>query len=114
MRSSFSSSLGIWPDMLLPNRYRLRVPATIAIAGAIAAVACILRIWAGFGDLWLDEVWSIQLADEITAPWQVVTRLRSDNNHMLNTAYVAWLGTDQPPLLYRLLSSRRAACRERV
>ncbi len=90
--------------MLLPNRYRLRLPATVAIAVAIAAASCVLRVWAGIGDLWLDEVWSIQLADELTAPWQVVTRLRSDNNHMLNTAYVGWLGVDQSPLVYRLLS----------
>lgn len=90
--------------MLLPNRYRPRLPATAAMAVTITVVACLLRVWAGFGDLWLDEVWSIQLASQVSSPWEIVTQLRSDNNHMLNTAYVAWLGTDQPPLNYRLLS----------
>lgn len=90
--------------MLLPYRYRPRLPATAVITAVLAAVACALRVWAGFGDLWLDEVWSIQLADQITSPWEIVTRLRSDNNHMLNTAYVAWLGSDQPLLNYRLPS----------
>lgn len=90
--------------MLLPKRYRLRLSGGVAIAAALATLACALRAWAAGGDLWLDEVWSIQLAEQIAAPWEIATRLRSDNNHMLNTAYVAWLGGDRPLLHYRLMS----------
>jgi uncharacterized membrane protein len=74
---------------------------TLLAAGTIA------RIWAASGELWLDEIWSLSFAREMTAPWQVVTAIHHDNNHPLNTlslwAVVKTAGAHAPPLLFRLL-----------
>ena len=78
----------------------------LAIAVLLAA-GTIARIWVAAGELWLDEIWSLSFAREMTAPWQVLTAIHHDNNHPLNTlslwAAVKIAGAHAAPLVFRLL-----------
>ena len=76
-------------------------PAAIALPILLAALA--IRIIAARGELWLDEIWSLHLIDQIKAGI-VLPSLATDNNHYLNTLYLALVGPDAPPLAQRALS----------
>lgn len=75
-------------------------------AGIAAAAAgfALLRLACLRGDLWLDEVWSLRLVAEIHHPWEILTRIRLDNNHPLNSLFLYLLGPSAPDWAYRLLS----------
>lgn len=60
-----------------------------------------LRLQGIFGDLWLDEIWSLQIADSLRHPLAVIA-YPIDNNHPLNTLWMYLLGTQAPGWLYRL------------
>ncbi len=66
-----------------------------------------IRLAASGGDLWIDEVWSLDnlalvqaLGD--TGSWAAL--LFHFNTHPLNTIYLALIGPDAPVVIYRLLS----------
>jgi hypothetical protein len=82
---------------------RLLAPAHLAIA-AIMLAALVLRVLAARGELWLDELWSLYLLDEVAARHDLLWGLAVDNNHYLNTAYLYLVGADAPVLLQRGLS----------
>jgi hypothetical protein len=67
-----------------------------------------LRVLAARGDLWLDELWSLSFARQMTSPLDVWTAIHHDNNHPLNTLYlfvvVHLAGAHASPMLFRLLS----------
>ncbi len=67
-----------------------------------------LRLLAARGDLWLDELWSLSFARQMTSPLDVWTAIHHDNNHPLNTLYlfvvVHLAGAHASPMLFRLLS----------
>jgi hypothetical protein len=71
-------------------------------------VACVLlfafgvRSAAALGSLWLDEIWSLELAQNAHSASAVITELQTDNNHVLNTLYLRVVGPNQFPLVYRL------------
>ena len=81
--------------------------ASLVAVVILLAAGTIARIWVAGGELWLDEIWSLSFAREMTVPWQVVTAIHHDNNHPLNTlslwAVVKIAGAHAPPLLFRLL-----------
>jgi hypothetical protein len=60
-----------------------------------------LLLAAASGDLWLDEIWSIDLARQAHTAWDMFTVLHHDNNHPLNTLYLYFLGSPKPLLIYR-------------
>jgi hypothetical protein len=72
---------------------------------AIAAVlgGGLLRVLAAQGDLWLDEIWSLRGALTLANPLHAALRPH-DNNHLLNTVWLASLGDGRAELLYRLPS----------
>ncbi len=72
------------------------VLALIVIAGFV------LRIGAASGDLWFDEIWSIEISQMANTNWEVITRLKHDNNHLLNTLVIRQLGPSAPEIAYRL------------
>ncbi len=76
------------------NRYRAAL-AALVVAGAV------LRVLAARGELWLDEVWSFERARGLTGLWQVFS-LHHDNNHHLNTLWLALWEPTAPALLLRL------------
>jgi hypothetical protein len=74
------------------------------VACAIMAAALILRILAARGELWLDELWSLKLIDEVEARHDLLWGLAVDNNHYLNTLYLYLVGSGAPVLVQRGLS----------
>ncbi|UCD65303.1 MAG: hypothetical protein JSW69_04525 [Deltaproteobacteria bacterium] len=64
--------------------------------------ACLI-LAAGRGDLWLDEIWSLLLAEATSSTWEIM-QIKHDNNHLLNTLYIYILGEQERFFLYRLLA----------
>lgn len=72
--------------------------AAIVIGGAAIRFACL------FGDLWLDEIRSLDLLSTIHAPAEIFQVLTHDNNHPLNSVFLYELGHVHWEWTYRLLS----------
>jgi len=70
----------------------------------IASVGLVLRICGAGGDLWLDEVWSLDLVRRVTSVDQIFWRINHDNNHFLNSVWVYLAGPDASFVMYRSLS----------
>lgn len=68
---------------------------------ALVLLAGVLRLLAARGDLWLDEVWSLQMLAELRSPLEVFG-LRHDNNHLLNSLLLWALRGFDSDLLWRL------------
>ena len=80
------------------------LPWQLAAAGFCVVCAALLRGWAAQEDMWLDEIWSINKARQCPSIWFIVTGLRYDNNHILNTIYQYCIGPQSNPVICRLLS----------
>jgi len=63
-----------------------------------------LRLGAARGDLWLDEIWSLQLAHAAPTALDVIWGLHFDNNDYLNTLWMRLWGDDGSALVQRALS----------
>jgi hypothetical protein len=79
------------------------VAFTLASA-LVLLVALALRIMAARGDLWLDEIWSLNLLTLASSPLDIFWRLTHDNNHHLNSLYLYFLGDDASVLARRGLA----------
>ena len=71
---------------------------------SIALAGLVVRLFAASGDLWLDEIWSLELVGKLTSIDQVFWRINHDNNHFLNSAWLYLTGPDSSPLVQRGLS----------
>ena len=80
-----------------------QIPWTLLTLLAGVTAGAVLRVWAAFGDFWLDEIMSLGLAQSISHPWEILT-LHHDNNHILNTLYLFLIGKQQNWVWYRTLS----------
>jgi len=89
------------------------MPRTLPAVGLILIliVGSGLRIWAASGDLWIDEVWSLNqmhvaASSEGLDDW--IALFFHSNTHALNTIYLrlidGWFAGDASPLAYRSLS----------
>jgi hypothetical protein len=78
--------------------------ALLALAAAAIVLGFALRLAAARGDLWLDELWSLQLANATSSPLDVFWKIHHDNNNYLNTLWLIAVGDGAAPLLYRALS----------
>jgi hypothetical protein len=67
-------------------------PGILAATGIILAVAVLFRCVGALNGLWLDEIWSLDLAATLASPGEVFTRLHHENNHYLNTLYIYLVG----------------------
>ncbi len=68
----------------------------------LVLLGALLRCLAARGDFWLDEIWSLANVLGLDSYTAIVTQLRHDNNHILNSAWMRLLG-DQPNWrLYRI------------
>jgi hypothetical protein len=74
------------------------VLAFLVLAGAGA-----LRLAAASNEFWLDEIWSLRTAVELASASQAFVT-RHDNNHILNTLYLRWIGMRDAWIVYRLPS----------
>ena len=79
----------------------------------VGVVALGVRFYSARGDLWLDEIWSVEIARGCRSIADVFAQ-RVDNNHLLNTLWVLLVGPDAPGLLLRapavLLGTGGAVC----
>jgi len=78
--------------------------ATWMAIAALVLLAFLLRLLASSGDLWLDEIWSLDLIGGLTSIDQVLWRVNHDNNHFLNSAWLYLTGPDASPIGHRALS----------
>jgi len=83
------------------SAFRHRPVATLMIGAAIALAGLLMRIGASGGELWLDEVWSLTKVAPLANPIEIVTSVKHDNNHILNSAWMWVCGPAQSPLVYR-------------
>jgi hypothetical protein len=67
-------------------------------------LGCFLIVLAARGDLWLDEIWSISFAEAARTPWEILSVFKHDNNHILNTFFLYFIGKQQNLLLYRVFA----------
>jgi len=56
------------------------------------------------GDLWLDEVISLQWARSAKTPWDLLALYHHDNNHPINSLWLLMVGESHGTVLPRLLS----------
>ncbi len=68
------------------------------------AAAFVLRLLAARGDLWLDEIWSLELARIGGSVAGILGSVHHDNNHHLNTLWLLVVGPGAGPIPTRLLS----------
>ncbi len=80
-----------------------RDPGLLLGSLIVLATAFTVRIVCARGELWLDEIWSLHLIDQIRSG-EVLPSIATDNNHYLNTFYLWLVGPDQPPLVIRAFS----------
>jgi len=52
-----------------------------------------IRICGSCNDLWLDEIWSLNLVGNISSPLQVFTKIHHSNNHYLNSLWLYLCGS---------------------
>jgi hypothetical protein len=71
---------------------------------AIAAAALCLRLPGLFTDFWLDEIWTLEIANQLQSPLDLFTEVRHSNNHHLNTFVYYVLGDRDSWSLYRIHS----------
>lgn len=82
-------------------QHRIR-PVHIVLAAAIVALGLVLRVQAAMGEMWLDELWSLETALKMQTWHEVFWTNFSDNSHPLNTLWMHLMGAGRPPLIYRL------------
>jgi hypothetical protein len=66
------------------------------IAGTALRCACVT------GELWLDELWSLLKVSDLSNPIDIVTKVKHDNNHILNSMWMWLWGATQPSFVYRI------------
>lgn len=81
------------------SRAGARAVVALALVAGIAA-----RIAAARGDLWFDEIWSLEMAFRVPSPLAILTAIHHDNNHHLNTLYLMLVGPGAGPVAYRALA----------
>jgi len=74
----------------------------VALVVAAALLATLLRVSGAEGDLWLDEIWSIEAAAQLASPLEVFSRGALDGHASIYTVFVGWLGAGASPLWLRL------------
>jgi len=58
----------------------------------VVAAGVLIRVRAAFNDLWMDEIWSLELVRELHSALGVFTQTHHDNNHYLNSLFIYFLG----------------------
>jgi hypothetical protein len=81
----------------------------VAIGVAVLVAGAVLRALAIGQDLWLDEIWSLQVAGGMASALDAF-RLTLDNNHVLITLWMYALGGAHGAVLYRLPSLVAGLC----
>ena len=91
-------------DTAIPRERLLTPRQFVAVLTLIVIAAAAVRVAAALGELWLDEIWSLNMSRLLTGPASVLTDLHHDNNHHLNTLLLRLLPEQAGFVLYRLHS----------
>jgi len=83
-----------------PSSFRHGISALI-IGSLAALVGVLLRVCATGGELWLDEIWSLLKVSSLSNPLEIVTTVKHDNNHLLNSLWMWAWGPFQASFIYR-------------
>lgn len=67
------------------------------------AISALLLLIAARGDLWLDEIWSIDFARAARVPSEILS-FHHDNNHVLNTLYLFAVRSAHTALVFRMFA----------
>jgi hypothetical protein len=78
--------------------------ALVLVVAALTVLGFLLRLFAARGDLWLDEIWSIQNLEHVSNVGGIFWGISQDNNHLLNSLWLWIVGPDAPPIVIRLES----------
>ncbi len=89
------------PALLRPPRSVTRSETAWIVIGLVTLAGFGLRIAAAQGDLWLDEIWSLNLVAGIRSAGGVFWDISHDNNHYLNSLWLYLAGPDRSALVYR-------------
>jgi hypothetical protein len=71
--------------------------------GVVLASSALLRMHSALGDLWLDEIWSLEVTRQLSSIAGILA-WHHDNNHLLNSIYLFICGPSRTPMIYRALS----------
>ena len=71
---------------------------------AITLAGFLLRVLAARGELWLDEIWSLMLLEDLAAAHEIFWKISHLNNHLLNSLWLWITGPDAPPVWQRFAS----------
>jgi len=71
---------------------------------AITLAGFILRVLAARGQLWLDEIWSLMLLEDLAAAHEIFWNISHLNNHLLNSLWLWITGPDAPSVWQRFAS----------
>lgn len=69
---------------------------------ALILLGAALRLYAAQGDLWLDEIWTLNLLERAHSFGDVFIGLHHDNNHVANSAWLYVIGPNASVPLMRL------------
>lgn len=83
-----------------PSDARLR-PGLFCAVFALTVVGFVLRLLCARGDLWLDEIWSIQNLAHIHNIGEIFWGISQDNNHILNSLWLWFAGPNAAPIVIR-------------
>lgn len=84
------------PPAVAPTRVLTLCVLGLTIAGLL------LRLFCARGDLWLDEIWSLQNLTKIHHVGDIFWGISQNNNHFLNSLWMWVVGPNAPPVLIRL------------
>ena len=76
----------------------------------LLVVGTALRIPGVFTDLWLDEIWSLKITQQVSSPIDVFTKLHHEINHYFNTLYLWYVGNHGNWPGYRIPSLIAGSC----
>ncbi|MBL4693156.1 MAG: hypothetical protein JKY92_07495 [Magnetovibrio sp.] len=79
-------------------------PLHLGLAAVIVVVGFLVRLQGAFGELWFDEIWSLNAALGLDAWHEAFWKLPKDNNHPLNTWWLYMMGPGRAPWVYHFLS----------
>ena len=71
------------------------------VACIVMVIAGAVRVACAHNELWFDEIMSIQLANQVSGWWGILSEFRYDNNHYLNSFWLYALGINQHPFWFR-------------
>ena len=83
----------------MPGEQGERVFPFLVLCGAAVALSAAIRLACSTGDLWLDEIWTLDLIGKGGPPSQVLS-VHHNNNHPLNTWFLYAIG-DQGDSFWR-------------